>query len=80
MFSSCYSKPKNGSQFKMSYTKVLFGVLVVYVLHTCWALYGFVHTKACDSAKGDDCVTSYLTAKPRLQVNTLTFTLSLTET
>lgn len=80
MFPSCYSKPKNGSQFKMSYTKVLFGVLVVYVLHTCWALYGFVHTKACDSAKGDDCVTSYLTAKPRLQVNTLTFTLSLTET
>ncbi|KAK3551383.1 hypothetical protein QTP70_016637 [Hemibagrus guttatus] len=69
MFPSCYSKPKNGSQFKMSYTKVLFGVLVVYVLHTCWALYGFVHTKACDSAKGDDCVTSYLTAKPRLQLS-----------
>ncbi|KAI5106270.1 cleft lip and palate transmembrane protein 1-like protein, partial [Silurus meridionalis] len=54
---------------KMSYTKVLFGVLVVYVLHTCWALYGFVHTKACDSAKGDDCVTSYLSAKPRLQLS-----------
>ncbi|XP_060725225.1 lipid scramblase CLPTM1L-like isoform X1 [Tachysurus vachellii] len=69
MFPSCYSKPKNGSQFKMSYTKVLFGVLVVYVLHTCWALYGFVHTKACDSAKGDDCVTSYLHAKPRLQLS-----------
>ncbi|KAF7708634.1 hypothetical protein HF521_017691 [Silurus meridionalis] len=69
MFPSCYSKPKNGSQFKMSYTKVLFGVLVVYVLHTCWALYGFVHTKACDSAKGDDCVTSYLSAKPRLQLS-----------
>ncbi|TSK34862.1 Cleft lip and palate transmembrane protein 1-like protein [Bagarius yarrelli] len=71
MFPSCYSKPKSGSQFKMSYTKVLFGVLVVYVLHTCWALYGFVHTKACDSAKGDDCVTSYLTAKPRLQSGVL---------
>ncbi|XP_062848307.1 lipid scramblase CLPTM1L-like [Trichomycterus rosablanca] len=69
MFPSCYSKPKNGSQFKMSYTKVLFGVLVVYVLHTCWALYGFVHTKPCNMAKGDDCVTSYLSAKPRLQLS-----------
>uniref|UniRef100_A0AAR2JNN8 Lipid scramblase CLPTM1L n=1 Tax=Pygocentrus nattereri TaxID=42514 RepID=A0AAR2JNN8_PYGNA len=69
MFPSCYSKPKNGSQFKMSYTKVIFGVLVVYVLHTCWAIYGFVHTKPCDPAKGDDCVTSYLSGKPRLQLS-----------
>ncbi|RXN05908.1 cleft lip and palate transmembrane 1 [Labeo rohita] len=69
MFPSCYSKPKNGSQFKMSYTKVIFGVLVVYVLHTCWAIYGFIHTKPCDSAKGDTCVTSYLTVKPRLQLS-----------
>uniref|UniRef100_A0A8B9KIG9 Lipid scramblase CLPTM1L n=1 Tax=Astyanax mexicanus TaxID=7994 RepID=A0A8B9KIG9_ASTMX len=69
MFPSCYSKPKNGSQFKMSYTKVIFGVLVVYVLHTCWAIYGFVHTKPCDPKKGDDCVTSYLSAKPRLQLS-----------
>uniref|UniRef100_A0A673HCE1 Lipid scramblase CLPTM1L n=1 Tax=Sinocyclocheilus rhinocerous TaxID=307959 RepID=A0A673HCE1_9TELE len=69
MFPSCYSKPKNGSQFKMSYTKVIFGVLVVYVLHTCWAMYGFIHTKPCDSAKGDICVTSYLTVKPRLQLS-----------
>ncbi|XP_067248857.1 lipid scramblase CLPTM1L-like [Chanodichthys erythropterus] len=69
MFPSCYSKPKNGSQFKMSYTKVIFGVLVVYVLHTCWAIYGFIHTKPCDSAKGDSCVTSYLTVKPRLQLS-----------
>ncbi|KTG32235.1 hypothetical protein cypCar_00009768 [Cyprinus carpio] len=69
MFPSCYSKPKNGSQFKMSYTKVIFGVLVVYVLHTCWAMYGFIHTKPCDSAKGDSCVTSYLTIKPRLQLS-----------
>uniref|UniRef100_A0A671SFM8 Lipid scramblase CLPTM1L n=1 Tax=Sinocyclocheilus anshuiensis TaxID=1608454 RepID=A0A671SFM8_9TELE len=69
MFPSCYSKPKNGSQFKMSYTKVIVGVLVVYVLHTCWAMYGFIHTKPCDSAKGDSCVTSYLTFKPRLQLS-----------
>uniref|UniRef100_A0A672PJU5 Lipid scramblase CLPTM1L n=1 Tax=Sinocyclocheilus grahami TaxID=75366 RepID=A0A672PJU5_SINGR len=69
MFPSCYSKPKNGSQFKMSYTKVIFGVLVVYVLHTCWAMYGFIHTKPCDSAKGDSCVASYLTVKPRLQLS-----------
>ncbi|XDV39838.1 hypothetical protein PO909_009021 [Leuciscus waleckii] len=69
MFPSCYSKPKNGSQFKMSYTKVICGVLVVYVLHTCWAIYGFIHTKPCDSAKGDSCVTSYLTVKPRLQLS-----------
>ncbi|XP_076844545.1 lipid scramblase CLPTM1L-like isoform X2 [Brachyhypopomus gauderio] len=69
MFPSCYSKPKNGSQFKMSYTKVIFGVLVIYVLHTCWAIYGFVHTKPCDSARGDQCVASYLTTKPRLQLS-----------
>ncbi|XP_072534883.1 lipid scramblase CLPTM1L-like [Salminus brasiliensis] len=69
MFPSCYSKQKNGSQFKMSYTKVIFGVLVVYVLHTCWAIYGFVHTKPCDPARGDDCVTSYLSGKPRLQLS-----------
>ncbi|XP_026879024.1 cleft lip and palate transmembrane protein 1-like protein isoform X2 [Electrophorus electricus] len=69
MFPSCYSKPKNGSQFKMSYTKVIFGVLVVYVLHTCWAIYGFVYTKPCEGAKGDHCVTSYLTTKPRLQLS-----------
>ncbi|XP_052003253.1 lipid scramblase CLPTM1L-like [Xyrauchen texanus] len=69
MFPSCYSKPKNGSQFKMSYTKVIFGVLVVYVLHTCWAIYGFIHTKPCESTIGDNCVTSYLTVKPRLQLS-----------
>nr|XP_055065540.1 lipid scramblase CLPTM1L-like isoform X1 [Misgurnus anguillicaudatus] len=69
MFPSCYSKPKNGSQFKMSYTKVIFGVLVVYVLHTCWAIYGFIQTKPCDSSKGDSCVSSYLTLKPRLQLS-----------
>ncbi|XP_051576450.1 lipid scramblase CLPTM1L-like [Myxocyprinus asiaticus] len=69
MFPSCCSKNKNGSQFKMSYTKVIFGVLVVYVLHTCWAIYGFIHTKPCDSTRGDSCVTSYLTVKPRLQLS-----------
>ncbi|KAI7806352.1 lipid scramblase CLPTM1L-like isoform X2 [Triplophysa rosa] len=69
MFPSCCSKPKNGSQFKMSYTKVIFGVLVVYVVHTCWAIYGFIQTKPCDSSRGDSCVTSYLTMKPRLQLS-----------
>ncbi|XP_056618517.1 lipid scramblase CLPTM1L-like isoform X2 [Triplophysa dalaica] len=69
MFPSCCSKTKNGSQFKMSYTKVIVGVLVVYVVHTCWAIYGFIHTKPCDSSKGDSCVTSYLTIKPRLQLS-----------
>ncbi|XP_030638593.1 cleft lip and palate transmembrane protein 1-like protein [Chanos chanos] len=72
MFPSCYSKPKNGSQFKMSYTKVIFGVLVVYVIHTCWAIYGFVYTKPCDTRKGDSCVTSYLAGKPRLQLRIYT--------
>uniref|UniRef100_A0A8B9KLS0 Lipid scramblase CLPTM1L n=1 Tax=Astyanax mexicanus TaxID=7994 RepID=A0A8B9KLS0_ASTMX len=52
-----------------SWTGLIFGVLVVYVLHTCWAIYGFVHTKPCDPKKGDDCVTSYLSAKPRLQLS-----------
>uniref|UniRef100_A0A8C7K1M5 Lipid scramblase CLPTM1L n=1 Tax=Oncorhynchus kisutch TaxID=8019 RepID=A0A8C7K1M5_ONCKI len=39
-------------------TKILLGVFVVYMSHTCWVIYG----------KGD-CISSYLAERPRLQVN-----------
>uniref|UniRef100_A0A672Z789 Lipid scramblase CLPTM1L n=1 Tax=Sphaeramia orbicularis TaxID=375764 RepID=A0A672Z789_9TELE len=50
-----------------SIAKLLLGVFVVYMLHTAWLLYGFLNTKPCDG--GEHCITSYLAARPRLQVN-----------
>uniref|UniRef100_A0A8C7MZJ2 Lipid scramblase CLPTM1L n=1 Tax=Oncorhynchus kisutch TaxID=8019 RepID=A0A8C7MZJ2_ONCKI len=49
-------------------TKILLGVFVVYMSHTCWVIYGFVYTKPCERGKGD-CISSYLAERPRLQVN-----------
>lgn len=60
MFPSCYSKTTNGAYANTSVTKVVVGVFVVYVLHTCWVLYGFVYTKPCDTNKGDNCISSYV--------------------
>uniref|UniRef100_A0A674EN61 Lipid scramblase CLPTM1L n=1 Tax=Salmo trutta TaxID=8032 RepID=A0A674EN61_SALTR len=47
MFPSCYSKPTSSKDlFKRTYlTKILLGVFVVYMSHTCWVIYGFVYTK-----------------------------------
>ncbi|KAK7887225.1 hypothetical protein WMY93_026846 [Mugilogobius chulae] len=71
MFPSCYSKPSsgNGGQ-KSSWAKLLLGVFVVYMLHTAWLLYSFLNNKPCDG--GEQCITSYLTARPRLQLSIFT--------
>lgn len=73
MFPSCYSKPTDSGGKRSSVAKLLLGVFVVYMLHTAWLLYGFLNTKPCDEDRGDPCVTSYLAAKPRLQVRTVFF-------
>ncbi|KAL2083899.1 hypothetical protein ACEWY4_019417 [Coilia grayii] len=70
MFPSCYSKPKNGAYTNTPVTKVVAGVFVVYVLHTCWVLYGFVYTKPCDTSRNDNCITPYLAKYARLSVFT----------
>ncbi|XP_031432821.2 cleft lip and palate transmembrane protein 1-like protein [Clupea harengus] len=68
MFPSCYSNlPKNGAYANTSVTKVAVGVFVVYVLHTCWVLYGFVYTKPCDT-RGDSCITPYFAENPQLSI------------
>uniref|UniRef100_A0A3B5PYP7 Lipid scramblase CLPTM1L n=1 Tax=Xiphophorus maculatus TaxID=8083 RepID=A0A3B5PYP7_XIPMA len=51
-----------------SVAKLLLGVFVVYMLHTAWLLYGFLNTKPCDGGRGEPCISSYLAAKPRLQL------------
>uniref|UniRef100_A0A674EN30 Lipid scramblase CLPTM1L n=1 Tax=Salmo trutta TaxID=8032 RepID=A0A674EN30_SALTR len=70
MFPSCYSKPTSSKDlFKRTYlTKILLGVFVVYMSHTCWVIYGFVYTKPCEKGKGD-CIFSYLAERPRLQLS-----------
>ncbi|XP_029958754.1 cleft lip and palate transmembrane protein 1-like protein [Salarias fasciatus] len=76
MFPCCYSKPAdsdgNGGGRRSSLTKLLLGVFVVYMLHTAWLLYGFLNTRACDGGRGEPCITSYLTARPRLQMSVYT--------
>lgn len=68
MFPSCYSKPADSGSKRSSIAKLLLGVFVVYMLHTAWLLYGFLNTKSCDGGRGEHCITSYLAARPRLQV------------
>lgn len=68
MLPSCCSKPADGSGKRSSLAKLLLGVFVVYTLHTVWLLYGFINTKPCDGGRGELCVSSYLAARPRLQV------------
>ncbi|KAM4549996.1 lipid scramblase CLPTM1L [Fundulus diaphanus] len=54
---------------KTSFTTLIVGVFVVYVLHTCWVMYGIVYTKPCDSPKGDNCITPFLAGNPKLQLS-----------
>lgn len=68
MLASCYSKPADSGSKRSSVTKLLLGVFVVYMLHTAWLLYGFLNTKPCEESRGERCISSYLTARPRLQV------------
>ena len=51
---------------RTSFTTLIVGVFVVYVLHTCWVMYGIVYTKPCDDPP--NCITPFLASKPRLQV------------
>lgn len=55
---------------KSSFTSLIVGVFVVYVLHTCWVMYGIVYTKPCDNPKGAGCITPFLAGNPKLQVRT----------
>ncbi|XP_037549554.1 cleft lip and palate transmembrane protein 1-like protein [Nematolebias whitei] len=57
---------------KTSFTSLIVGVFVVYVLHTCWVMYGIVYTKPCDSPRGDKCITPFLAANPKLQLSIYT--------
>uniref|UniRef100_A0A3B4F7J6 Lipid scramblase CLPTM1L n=1 Tax=Pundamilia nyererei TaxID=303518 RepID=A0A3B4F7J6_9CICH len=57
---------------RSSIAKLLLGVFVVYMLHTAWLLYGFLNTKSCDGGRGEHCITSYLAARPRLQMSVFT--------
>uniref|UniRef100_A0A3Q3W5F0 Lipid scramblase CLPTM1L n=1 Tax=Mola mola TaxID=94237 RepID=A0A3Q3W5F0_MOLML len=58
--------------FPVSVAKLLLGVFVVYMLHTVWLLYGFLNAKPCDGGRGEHCITSYLAARPRLQLSVFT--------
>lgn len=57
---------------KTSFTTLIVGVFIVYVLHTCWVMYGIVYTKPCDNPKSDKCINPYLAGKPRLQLSIYT--------
>uniref|UniRef100_A0A7N6FET3 Lipid scramblase CLPTM1L n=1 Tax=Anabas testudineus TaxID=64144 RepID=A0A7N6FET3_ANATE len=57
---------------KTSFTTLIVGVFVVYVLHTCWVMYGIVYTKPCDTPKGDNCITPFLAGNPKLQLSIYT--------
>nr|XP_057902919.1 lipid scramblase CLPTM1L [Doryrhamphus excisus] len=54
---------------KSSFTTLVVGVFVVYVLHTCWVMYGIVYTKPCDPPSGVNCITPYLAGMPKLQMS-----------
>ena len=62
---------------KTSFTTLVIGVFVVYVLHTCWVMFGIVYTKPCEDPKSDICISPYLTGKPHLQVSTHLFVYSI---
>lgn len=51
---------------RSSFTSLVVGVFVVYVVHTCWVMYGIVYTRPC---RGDaHCIQPYLARRPKLQV------------
>ncbi|XP_055733227.1 lipid scramblase CLPTM1L-like [Salvelinus fontinalis] len=57
---------------KTSFTTLIVGVFVVYVLHTCWVMYGIVYTTPCENPKFENCINPYLAGKPRLQLSIYT--------
>ncbi|XP_054637433.1 lipid scramblase CLPTM1L-like [Dunckerocampus dactyliophorus] len=71
MFPSCCSKPAESGGKRSSVAKLLLGVFMVYLAHTAWLLYGFLNTRPCVEDR-ERCVTSYLSARPRLQLSVFT--------
>ncbi|XP_034560949.1 cleft lip and palate transmembrane protein 1-like protein [Notolabrus celidotus] len=57
---------------KTSFTTLIVGLFVVYVLHTCWVMYGIVYTKPCDRPNGENCITPFLAENPKLQLSIFT--------
>lgn len=57
-----------------SFTGLAVGVFAVYVAHTCWVMYGIVHTRPC--AGPEHCIQPYLARRPRLQLSVYTTTRS----
>lgn len=57
---------------KTSFTSLIVGVFLLYVLHTCWVMYGIVYTKPCEKHRAESCISPYLAAKPRLQLSIYT--------
>lgn len=52
---------------RSSFTTLVVGVFVVYVVHTCWVMYGIVYTRPC--AADGNCIQPYLARRPKLQVS-----------
>ncbi|KAL7883753.1 hypothetical protein SRHO_G00014110 [Serrasalmus rhombeus] len=57
---------------KTSFTTLIVGVFIVYVLHTCWVMYGIVYTKPCEYPRSDKCISPYLASNPPLQLSIYT--------
>uniref|UniRef100_A0A8C1BD57 Lipid scramblase CLPTM1L n=1 Tax=Cyprinus carpio carpio TaxID=630221 RepID=A0A8C1BD57_CYPCA len=55
-----------------SLTSLIVGLFLLYVLHTCWVMFGIVYTKPCEKPKSDSCIAPYLAGKPRLQLSVYT--------
>ncbi|CAI5780262.1 lip and palate transmembrane 1 [Podarcis lilfordi] len=66
---------------RSSLTGLAVGLFAVYVAHTCWVMYGIVHTRPClAAARGNDandgCIRPYLARRPKLQLSVYTTTRS----
>uniref|UniRef100_A0A7N5KAY4 Lipid scramblase CLPTM1L n=1 Tax=Ailuropoda melanoleuca TaxID=9646 RepID=A0A7N5KAY4_AILME len=59
---------------RSSFTSLVVGVFVVYVVHTCWVMYGIVYTRPC--ASDGNCIQPYLARRPKLQLSVYTTTRS----
>ncbi|XP_069898235.1 lipid scramblase CLPTM1L isoform X2 [Dipodomys merriami] len=59
---------------RSSFTSLVVGVFVVYVVHTCWVMYGIVYTRPC--AGTANCIQPYLARRPKLQLSVYTTTRS----
>uniref|UniRef100_A0A250XUR7 Cleft lip and palate transmembrane protein 1-like protein n=1 Tax=Castor canadensis TaxID=51338 RepID=A0A250XUR7_CASCN len=59
---------------RSSFTSLVVGVFVVYVVHTCWVMYGIVYTRPC--AGDSNCIQPYLARRPKLQLSVYTTTRS----